>query len=81
MFLAVLAASLFVLSAATGGSSADSCASLSPIMIVVAGGDGCSASKSEFVSPHISALQRDAIRCMLPGRSRKYPANSCAELA
>ena len=82
MFLAVLASSLFVLSAATGCSSADSCASLSPIRIVVAGGDGCSASKtSEFVSPNISALQRDAIRCMLPGRSRKYPANSCAELA
>ena len=40
-----------------------------------------SLTRSEFVSPDISTLQRDAIRCMLPGRSRKYPANSCAELA
>ena len=52
------------------------------VLQLVAGGDGCSAStRSEFVSQDISALQQDAIRCMLPGHSHKYPANSCAELA
>jgi len=52
------------------------------VLQLVAGGDGCSAStRSEFVSPCTSSLQQDAIRCMLPGHSRKYPANSCAELA
>ena len=82
MFIVGLAAALFMLSAATGGSAADSCTSLAPIVIVVGGGDGCSASSGgEFVSPNVSALLRDAIRCMLPGRTRKYPANSCAELA
>ena len=74
MFLAVLAAALFVLSAATGGSTADSCtASLSPL--VVRGEEDCPALEGEELMNRIrqSTLLRDALHCVLPG--------SCAELA
>ena len=83
MFLAVLAATLFVSSAATGGSAADSCtASLSPL---VGGGGECSASGvDDLVSEmnqNISALLLGVVHCMLLGRTPDHPANSCAELA
>ena len=85
MFLAVLAASLFLLlAAATGGSAADSCtASLPPIVIII-GGDGCSASGGKFVdgiSQNVLDLLQGVTRCKLPGRTPEYPANSCTELA
>ena len=84
MFAVVLAATLFIiLTAATGGSAADSCtASLPP---VVGGGDECSASGvGELVSEvnqNISTLLQGIVQCMLLGHSSEYPANSCAELA
>ena len=81
MFLAVLAATLFMLSAATGGSAADSCtASLPPL---VGGGGECSALGSEDLMNRIRqfTLLRDALHCVLLGRTPDHPANSCAELA
>ena len=83
MFLAVLAATLFMLSAATGGSAADSCtASLPPL---VGGGVECSASGGgELVNEmnqNISALLQGVVHCMLLGHTPDHPANSCAELA
>jgi len=84
MFLAVFAAALFILTAATGGSAADSCmASLPPL---VGGGGECSASGGgELVNgirQNISALLSGVVSCLLQlGRTPEYPANSCAELA
>ena len=91
MFVAVLAATLFMLSAATvvlltaatGGSAADSCtASLPPL---VGGGGECSASGGGHlvneVRQNVSTLLPEVVRCMLPGHTPEYPANSCAELA
>ena len=70
----MVAAALFVLSAATGGSTADSCtASLSPL--VVRGEEDCPALEGEELMNRFrqSTLLRDALHCVLPG--------SCAELA
>ena len=83
MFAAVVPVTFFLLSAATGGSAADSCtASLPPL---VGGGGECSASGGgELVNgirQDVSTLLPEVVRCMLPGRSPQYPANSCAELA
>ena len=81
MFLAVLVAALFMLSAATGGSAADSCtASLPPL---VGGGEECPALGSEDLMNRIRqfTLLRDALHCVLLGRTPDHPANSCAELA
>jgi len=74
-----------MLSAATGGSTADSCtASLPPIVIII-GGDGCSASGGgkfvDGISQNVLDLLQRVTRCKLPGRTPEYPANSCAELA
>ena len=85
MSLAVLAATLFMLSAATGGSTADSCtASLPPIVIII-GGDGCSASGGgkfmDGVRQSVLDLLQGGKRCKLLGRTPEYPANSCAKLA
>ena len=82
MFLAVLATALFMSSAATGGSTADSCtASLPPL---VGGGGECSASGGgdlvNETNQNISALLEDVILCLL-GHSPQYPANSCTEFA
>ena len=83
MFLAVLTATLFMLAAATGGSTADSCtASLPPL---VGGGGECSASGVgdlvNEMNQNISALLQGVVHCMLLGRTLEHPANSCAELA
>ena len=84
MFLAVLAATLFILSAAIGGSAADSCtASLLPLF---EGGGECSASGGgdlvNEVNQNVSTLLQKVIHCLQqPGRTPEYPANSCAELA
>ena len=82
MFLAVLVASLFVVSAATGGSAADSCTvSLPPL--VVRGGDVCPALEGEELMNRIrqSSLLQNALHCVLLGHTPEHPANSCAELA
>ena len=81
MFAAVLAATLFMLSAATGGSAADSCtASLPPLVVR---GEECPALEGEDLINRIRqfTLLRDALHCVLLGRSPEYPANSCTELA
>ena len=83
MFVAVLAATLVLLTAATGSSAADSCtASLPPL---VGGGGECSASGGgdlvNEVRQNVSALLPGVVRCMQLGRTPEYPANSCAELA
>ena len=83
MFVAVLAATLVLLTAATGGSATDSCtASLPPL---VGGGGECSASGGgdlvNEVRQNVSALLPGVVRCMQLGRTPEYPANSCAELA
>ena len=83
MFIAVLAAVLFVVSAATGGSAADSCtASLPPL---VGGGGECSASGGgdlvNEINQNISTLLPEVVHCMLPDCTPDHPANSCAELA
>ena len=85
MFVAVLAAALFVVSAATGGFAADSStASLPPIVIII-GGDGCSASGGDKcvdgIRQNVLDLLQGVTRCKLPGRTPEYPANSCTELA
>ena len=82
MFAAVLAATLFVVSAATGGSAADSCiVSLPPL--VVRGGGVCPALEGENLINKIrqSTLLQDALHCVLLGRTPEHPANSCTELA
>ena len=83
MFTTLFAAALFVSSAATGGSAADSCtASLPPL---VGGGGECSASGVgdlvNEMNQNISALLQGVVHCMLLGRTPEHPANSCAELA
>ena len=85
MFIAVLAVALFVVSATTGGSAADSCtASLPPIVIII-GGDGCSASGGgkfvDGIRQSVLDLLQGVTRCKLPGRTPEYPAKSCTELA
>ena len=81
MFLAVLVASLFVVSAATGGSAADSCTAALP-PLVVRGGDVCPALEGEGLMNRIrqSTLLQDALHCVLLGHTPEHPANSCAEL-
>ena len=81
----MLAAALFVVSATTGGSVADSCtASLPPIVIIV-GGDGCSASGGgkfvDGIRQSVVDLLQGVTHCKLPGRTPENPANSCTELA
>ena len=76
MFAAVLAATLFMLSAATGGSAADSCtASLPPL---VGGGGECSASGGgdlvNEVRQNVSTLLPGVVRCRLLGCTPEYPA-------
>ena len=84
MFVAVFAATLILLTAATGGSAADSCtASLPPL---VRGGGECSASgRGDLVNEvrqNVSTLLSEVVRCMLQlGHTLEYPANSCTELA
>ena len=82
MFAAVLTTTLFMLSAATRGSAADSCtASLPPL---VGGGDVCPAS-GDFMNgirSNVSALLQSVVHCMQQlGHTPEYPANSCTELA
>ena len=83
MFLAVLTATLFILTAATGGSAADLCTTSLPPL--VGGGGECSASGGgELVNgirQNVSTFLPGVVRCMLPGRTPEYPANSCTELA
>ena len=84
MIAAVFAVVLFMLTAATGSSAADSCtASLPPL---VGGGGECSApGGGEFVNEvrqNVSTLLPEVVHCMLRlGRTPEYPANSCEELA
>ena len=82
MFVAVLAAPLVLLTAATGGSAADSCtASLLPL---VGGGGECPAPGELMnrIGQNVSTLLPGVVRCMLQlGCTPEYPANSCAELA
>ena len=85
MFVAVFAATLFMLSAATGASTADSCTtSLSPLVIII-GGDGCSASGGgkfvDGIRQSVIDLLQGGKCCRLPGRTPEYPATSCTELA
>ena len=85
MFLAVLAATLFMLSAATGGSTADSCTASFPPIVIIIGGDECSASGGgkfvDGIRQSVLDLLQGGKRCKLPGRTPQYPANSCTELA
>ena len=72
-----------MLSAATGGSAADSCtASLPPLVL---GGGECPAPGSgdilNEVIQNVSALLQGVVRCMQLGHTPEYPANSCADLA
>ena len=83
MFAVVLAAVLFMLTAATGGSAADSCtASLPPL---VGGGGECSASGRDDlvneVKQDVSTLLPGVVRCRLPGRTPEYSVTSCTDLA
>ena len=83
MFAAVLAVTLFMLTAATGISAADSCtASLPPL---VGGGGECSASGGGHlvneVRQNVSTLLPEVVPCLLLGHTPEYPANSCTELA
>ena len=79
MFVAVVAAALYILTAATGGSAADSCAiSLSPL---VGGEDECPApGDDELVIQNVTALLEGVVCCMQLGHTPEYPANSCTEL-
>ena len=83
MFAVMLAAVFFMSSAAPGSSTADFCAASLPPL--VGGEDKCSGlGDSELVNEikqNVSALLPGVVRCMLPGRTPEYPANSCAELA
>ena len=78
----MVAVTFFLLSAATGGSAADSCtASLPPL---VGGGGECSASGGELVNEvrqNVSTFLPGVVRCILLDCTPEYPANSCAELA
>ena len=80
MFAAVLTTTLFILSAATGGSAADSCTA----SLLSKGGDVCPAS-GDFVNglrSNVSALLQSVVCCMQQlGHTPEYPANSCTELA
>ena len=84
MFVPVFAAALYMLSAATGGSAADSCtASLSPLF---EGGGECPASGGgdlvNEADQNVSILLQEVVHCLQqPGCTPEYPANSCAELA
>ena len=84
MFAAVLSAALFMLSAATGGSAADSCtASLPPLVL---GGGECPPSGGgdlvNEVIQSVSALLPGVAHCVLQiGRTPENPVTSCAELA
>ena len=82
MLIAVLAAALFMLSTAAGGSTADSCTAFLP-PLVVREGDVCPALDGEELMNRIkqSAVLQDVLNCVLPGRTLEHPANSCAELA
>ena len=85
MFVAVLAASLFMLSAATGGSAADSCTVSLPPIVIIIGGDGCSASGGgkfvDGIRQSVLDLLQGLTRCKLPCHTPEYPANSCTRLA
>ena len=76
MFVALLAATLFMLSAATGGSAADSCAT--SLSSLVEGGGECPASESEDeVIQDVSTLLPGVVHCMVQARTLENPANSC----
>ena len=83
MFVAVLTATLFILTALTNGSTADSCAASLPPL--VGGRSECSISGGgelvNEVRQNVSTLLPGVVRCMLPGHTPEYPANSCTELA
>ena len=81
MFVAVLGVTLFILTAATGGSAADSCTISVPSL--VGGGGECSGGGElvNEVRQNVSTLLPEVVRCRLPGYTPGYPANSCAELA
>ena len=83
MFLAVLTATLFILTAATGGSAADSCTAFLPPL--VGEGGECSASGGgklvNGIKQNVSTFLPGVIRCMLLGHTPQYPATSCTELA
>ena len=80
LFAAVVTTTLFALSAATGGSAANSCrASLPPLV----GGGGVCPVSADFVNglrSNVSALLQ-SVHCMLLGHTPEYRANSCTELA
>ena len=83
MFVAVLAVTLFMSTAATGGSATDSCATSLPPL--VGGGGECSASGGgdlvNEVRQNVSTLLPEVVPCLLLGHTPEYPANSCIELA
>ena len=84
MFAAVLAVTLSILTAATGDSAADSCATSLPPL--VGGGGECSASGGDDllneVKQDVSTSLPGVVHCMLQlSRTPEYPANSCTELA
>ena len=81
MFVAVLAATLFILSTATGGSAADSCTISVPSL--VGGGGECSGGGElvNEVRQNVSTLLPEVVHCMLLGRTPENPVTSCAELA
>ena len=72
-----------MLSAATGGSAADSCTASLPSL--VGGGGECPASGGgdlvNEINQNISALLQGVVHCMLLGRTPENPVTSCAELA
>ena len=81
MFVAVLAATLFMLSAATGGSAADPCTAFLPPLVW--GGGECPGGGDlvDEINQTISTLLPEVVCCRLLGRTPEYPANSCAEIA
>ena len=86
MFVTVLAAStFFMLTAATGISTAGSCTTLFPVVVVEGGecpvsGDGETVVNE--VKQNVSTMLQEVAHCMLqPGHSSLHPANSCAELS
>ena len=81
MLAVILVATLVSLTAAIGGSAADSCtASLPPL---VGGGGECpgGGELANEVRQNVSSLLPGVVRCMLQLGTPEYPANSCTELA